>query len=724
MVTRPAQIDVHCVGPGAERVAARLAEADDTFQVGVAFDRERGLEEAEAADALDGEGTDCVVGVGDAAVDGTLGHIAAAAPNAVRVARVDAEDIDAALDAGATDIVTASGDGAAALVHRIRTAVGRERAAAEPDETEAVFEALINNTSFAVVTVDADSVVQYASPAVKELFGYAPAELVGEPLMALMPERFHEAHREAVEQYLTTGERRLDWGWIEFPAEHRDGTEIPLGVSFGEYTQGDDHLFSAVIRDVSDRKQRQERLDRLASAVEGSMDGVAILDEDERFQYVNDAHVDVYEYDDADELLGEHWSVLYGADERDRIESEVLNAVERDGQWRGEAIGQRADDSTFPQELSLTELDDGGLVCVVRDVTERVQQRRELREERQFIETVIDTLPDVFYVLDGAGRITRWNDRMVETSGYTEAQLEGMHALELIPPDDHEAVSRAISRVVKDGESTGVRSALLTARGNRIPHDFSGNAVTDADGEVIGLAGIGRDISDTRRRQQRLAVLSRVLRHNVRNYTNVVQGQTAYVRDALDDPDLRAALETADAAAADLASMSDRARRLEDLLRDDPATPRPVDLSDIVQQGYRQFEADTDGDTDLRVDIPESAWATATDDVAVAVTELLRNAHEHVEAPTARLSVETDDSSVAVVVADDGPGIPENERAAIREGEETALSHGTGLGLWLVKWVVTGAGGRVAFREGDLGGAAVALSFPASTSPGETTPSE
>jgi len=701
MVGDPDRISVLCVGTsGVAAVARGLRASSDRLDVTA-----RDAPDV-AVDALD-DAVDCLVAVDEAGL--SLFDDPRAPPTRVAYLDPDGGAIAAALDRAETDVVPAvTPDGVAVLSDHVCTAVDRERAVRENRAAQARFEALTNNTNYAVVTIDDRSIVQYASPAVEDLFGYAPDEMVGESLTTIMPERFHQTHREAVTDYLETGERSLDWGWIELPGQRRDGSEIPLGVSFGERTDGDDYLFSAVIRDMSDRNERQERLDRLASAVEASMDGVGILDADGVFRFVNDAHADVYGYDSPDQLEGRHWQTLYDERETERFEEEVMPTFREQGQWRGEVTGKRADGTTFPQEVSLTELDSGEIVCVVRDIADRVEQRRELSEERQFTETVIDTLPDLFYVLNEGGSVRRWNDKLTAVTGYDD-ELDGMSALEIIAPDDRERVAEAMATVLDEGETESVRADLLTDQGDRIPHAFSGTPVTDADGSVVGLAGIGRDISDERLREQRLSVLSRVLRHNVRNQTNVIRGHARHVRTAVEDPDLRAELETVERAATDLASTSDRARRAEQLLRDDRSDRQQVDLADVVRTAVADVGTD---EVSVETDLPERAPAVAAGFVGFAVQELVVNSREHVADPTVRVTVESlDDDTLGIVVSDDGPGIPENERAALASGDESQLEHATGLGLWLVNWIVTTAGGRVVFRNGTPG-ATVVLSFP------------
>jgi len=146
------------------------------------------------------------------------------------------------------------GDG---LSSYVRDVTERRERRKQLEAYRARFEALTGNTNQVVLTIDDDSVVQYVNDAVEDLFGYAPDELVGESLLTIIPERFHDAYEAALADYLESGEKNLEWEWIELPGRHRAGHEIPLGISFGETTVEGDHRFTALIRDVTDRKRKE-----------------------------------------------------------------------------------------------------------------------------------------------------------------------------------------------------------------------------------------------------------------------------------------------------------------------------------------------------------------------------------------------------------------------------------------------------------------------------------
>jgi PAS domain S-box-containing protein len=319
--------------------------------------------------------------------------------------------------------------------------------------------------------------------------------------------------------------------------------------------------------------------------MESAIDGMAVLDEDGSYVYLNEAHADLYGYE-REELLGRSWECLYDPAERERLAEEVLPAMEREGSWRGESVGRRHDGSTFQQELALAPLDDGGLVCVVRDVTER------------------------------------------------------------------------------------------------------------------------------HRREGIVAVLDRVLRHNLRNDMNVVLGEAGVI-------ERRAEGRVADAAARirttarDLLETSETARDIRRIVSDDGPTG-VAELNEAVHRGLRCL--DETEPYDLHVDGTDRQLRVPNRGVDVVIRELLDNAVEHA-GPNPDVLVELEQvggpSGTAVLrVLDDGPGLPSMERQVLAEGQETPLQHGQGLGLWIVNWIVTEAGGELVVGDRDPTGTEIEVRLP------------
>ncbi len=108
-----------------------------------------------------------------------------------------------------------------------------------------------------------DGRILSANPAAERIFGYAAEEIIGHPLTMLMPERYRSQHETGIHRYLQTGTRNIAWTGLELPGLTKDGSEIPLEISFGEFTIDDHHVFTGIARDISERVRAREERDQL-----------------------------------------------------------------------------------------------------------------------------------------------------------------------------------------------------------------------------------------------------------------------------------------------------------------------------------------------------------------------------------------------------------------------------------------------------------------------------
>ncbi|MCT7962179.1 PAS domain S-box protein [Laspinema sp. D1] len=136
---------------------------------------------------------------------------------------------------------------------------------------------------------------------------------------------------------------------------------------------------AAAIALAKERQITQAALARQLAAVEAATDGIGILNENSEYIYLNSAHAKIFGYDDPKELLGKTWKELYHPAEIHQIEQEVLPVLGTSGQWSGERLAKRRDGTTFPEEISLTYIAGGGLICVARDITTRKQSEEQIR---------------------------------------------------------------------------------------------------------------------------------------------------------------------------------------------------------------------------------------------------------------------------------------------------------------------------------------------------------
>ena len=230
---------------------------------------------------------------------------------------------------------------------------------------------------------------------------------------------------------------------------------------------------------------------------------------------------------------------------------------------------------------------------------------------------------------------------------------------------------------------------------------------TDDSDTPIGRTIVFTDITAERRRQQRIQVLNRVLRHNLRNDLNVAKGYVDVMADGGGETETyQRKIETL---LDDLVTIGKKAQNTEHVLDADPlaesATPLPVLITDALESVSEEYD-----DVPVSGSVPKST-AVRINPVVIGsiIEELIENTVRHTDS---EVIVSYDAESATLIVADEGPGIHDNEIAVLDNAEETDLEHGSGLGLWLVKWGTDSFGGSVEF-DTDETGTRVRVSIPA-----------
>ena len=203
-------------------------------------------------------------------------------------------------------------------------------------------------------------------------------------------------------------------------------------------------------------------------------------------------------------------------------------------------------------------------------------------------------------------------------------------------------------------------------------------------------------------RRQLTGVLSRVLRHNMRNDMTVIQGYTDMVRGRIEDDGLADQLAIIETRVDRLIELGEKARELESIAEADD-TIRQVDIPLLIDEVIESVNQGQPTGTITRAGI-DSVSVPAMPSLRRAFRELIENAVKHGPADGAvEVTVEGRPAGVNVHIEDEGEGLPDQERAAFEMGGETPLSHGSGLGLQIVDWIVSGHGGTVTIEEGEAG---------------------
>ncbi len=314
-------------------------------------------------------------------------------------------------------------------------------------------------------------------------------------------------------------------------------------------------------------------------------------------------------------------------------------------------------------------------------------------------------IDDLVFVVDDCDRIIRHNDAAVETLGLTQAL--GTSLKEVLGED---------SETLDNWESLSLETTGGTRR-----YDPQVSPVTDQHDRSFGSLVSLHDVTERELREQRLAVLNRVLRHNLRNKVEVVKSHAEALDDQIqreqqvrgggfsDDEDERTQhvstiAETANA----IAQLGESARAIDRFVSQSNRT-EDVDLVTSVEQALAVVDTDAH-DVTVSLDLPASA-SIRTNGHALrgAFDSALENALKYADSEVVITVGEMSDG-YEVAIADDGPGIPGDELDSLDAGTETPLQHGTGLGLWQLNWAVTTMGGDLSFETNN--GTTVVFTVP------------
>lgn len=195
------------------------------------------------------------------------------------------------------------------------------------------------------------------------------------------------------------------------------------------------HVFAARAAAELQRQRAEVTMQRHLAAIEAAVDGIAILRE-EHYLHINQAHLELFGYTHPDELIGQSWKRLYPPQEVDRFEQEVFPVLEQQRAWQGEATALRKDGTPFAEGLSLTLTDDGLLICVCRDISDRKQAEAALVASENRYRAIYNQVAVGINQADVTGRFISANQAFCDMLGYSEAELLQLTFQDITHPDD------------------------------------------------------------------------------------------------------------------------------------------------------------------------------------------------------------------------------------------------------------------------------------------------
>jgi diguanylate cyclase (GGDEF)-like protein/PAS domain S-box-containing protein len=237
-------------------------------------------------------------------------------------------------------------------------------------------QSIVDVSRDAIIGVTPEGVIMSWNRGARVIYGYTAKEALGSPISTLFDHR-HGEEATLLFEKVARGENVTQHELVHLK---KGRTPIDVSLTLCPILDGKTITGASVVaRDITERKRAAGSLAQQAAAMKASMDGMAIIDHCGVCIYLNDAYAKVFGYAEPERLIGASWETFFFSDELDRFKEQIMPAVWRDGSWRGEALGLRVNGSTLPLEISLSSVVGGGMVQVVRDITERKKIEETLR---------------------------------------------------------------------------------------------------------------------------------------------------------------------------------------------------------------------------------------------------------------------------------------------------------------------------------------------------------
>ena len=435
-----------------------------------------------------------------------------------------------------------------------------QRAGAALRESKEHYRAVAEATTDAIITIDSDSTILIVNPAAERIFGYSTEEMIGQPLTMLMPEYLRHLHKAGITHYLETGTKHNQWSAVQLPGLHKIGNEIPLEISFAEFTRDGQRFFTGIARDISERKLLKDKQARLArhavlhaevsatvsvsekslrdmlqicaAAVVCQLDAafarIWLLNEEQKVLEL-EASAGLYTHLDGEHAripLGSFKIGLIAAEQKPHL-TNTVQADERvsDKNWarqegmisfagypllvEGRTVGviaMFARQSLEPDTIEALE----SVAPIIAQGVERKRTQDTLRETQRLIQAIFDNSSAVIHVKDLDGHFLLVNRKFEEVVGLKSQEILGKTSFDLFPlnagayDDDRQ--------LIETGTASETEEVLTTDRGDRV-FLTTKSLLSDESGKPYALFGISAEITDRKRAEFDLREMQAELAH-------------------------------------------------------------------------------------------------------------------------------------------------------------------------------------------------------------------
>ncbi|MFW5911128.1 MAG: PAS domain-containing protein [Halolamina sp.] len=453
-----------------------------------------------------------------------------------------------------------------------------------------------------------------------------------------------------------------------------------------------------------------DQADQYRELMELTPEAVLLVD-DERIVSANAAAVDLFAAAET-ELRGEFVSRVADETDAGRL-STLLGSIPPPGEGASEFVdlglrsvdGRRIDTSVAG--IRITYGDAEVIQLLIQDRTESRRREERLRLFSRAVEasangiTIVDVNAEdqpLIYANVGFTRMT----------GYPFGEILGRNCRLLQGENTDPSTVETVRAAIANGEPASVEILNYRKDGTPFWNRLDIVPIHDVSGGLTHYLGLQRDITDQVQNEQRLAVLDRILRHNVRNKTNVIRGYAETIVEGVTDPAMAA--ERIVDASEELYTISEQVRAFDSVVRNTEESSNVIELDVIIGEGVTALREEfREADVLFRASGAVSIRAHAT--LRAALQDLIYQLGA-TEQPVAEITLIREGDDVRLDVRDCGGVIPREDLELVSTRSETPLEHLQGLELWLLRWAVEQSDGEFSVQDAD-GDPLIRMRFPA-----------
>ena len=398
----------------------------------------------------------------------------------------------------------------------------RRRMEEELAGSEAKYRSLIETAGAGVANIDLRGDFVLVNEALCRMIGYSREELLGRNFADFL---HPDDKKEVLEIFVKglAGERQQSH--LEFRVIHKDGNSVWCYSSPTPIVQGDEMTgFSAIIRDITERKGAEEALHFTRFAIDNAVDEMVCVSQDARYIDVNDAFCRAVGYS-REELLS---MTVHDIDPNysAKIWPEFWEKLKRSGSLTFESCHRTKDGKVFPVEVTVTFFEYKGKEyhCgFARDITERKKAEEALHESEARFRNLVELAPDAIMTMDLDGIVTSWNSSAERLTGYSADEIIGKHFsdFETVPPEDAPGYLKIFESLLRGQVPETFEAAMLYKDGTHRLVDVRVGLI-EKGGKYVGLQVISRDITERKQAEEALRLSEEKYRMVVENANEVI----------------------------------------------------------------------------------------------------------------------------------------------------------------------------------------------------------